>query len=1385
MMLLGVLLSINQVWGAEVTVTKTISDVVSANSYTVSSGSTINTKCTSIDLDGNINVSVAVKQGATGNTGTFWGTSPNIDWRLYQGDEPTITISAGDGYTISKVKFTYSNSNTGVINTSGHGQSIGSTYQITSGTAYDVNAASAIYYVGNTSTRSNGQARITAIEVVYSGTSGGSTTYTDYLTECGAPQRTLYVQLPSDWYADAKYATYYWGGASSGWSDWMTTEYSCGEQVRSAEIPEDATNVAFVRFNSDTDVPGAVGKEWNRTGDLSVNAEKDYYHTLSKGGDNKYYGTWGNYTPKMTVSYTMNGHGDAIVDDCVTKGGTLASLPAAPKCAGYIFEGWFTDNTTFHNAFTTSTVVNTNIEVFAKWTAVANRTIYLKLNDDWAAAEAKYAIHYFTNGTGWSQFMTKGTGCYDGYYYTEIPGTETDIVVGRFNPSKASTGNWDDKWNQTLNINIPIEKNLVTVTTQYTCDCVDNGNYNSDLGVFSLPTYTISFVGGDGATGSMSDITDIACGSSKTIPANGFGAPAGKKFNGWKDQDENNYSADATINPVTKDLTLTAQWADVPTWTITLNAGTGSVSSTSVNIEQGQAYGSSLPAAEPCASAASNGWTFAGWSATNVTEQTATAPTFVKSTDVPVANTPLYAVYKKGASAPIGYNIKFTASGTTYYVSGGVSNKTMAVNTNKANAALFEIEHVGDDVATALIHNVSGTKTYIYITTGTNKDLTEGATQPNNTSSTWKVTNTSITNVGQSGRGLAGRTGNSTTAVVNASTTNIGSGQAVSNNYYHAIALEEVMGYSYVYLSNPSCADMYSVAVSAADGGSAEATPASASAGQTVRLTATAGSSCYQFTSWTIKKTSDESDITSSVSLSGQTESATFTMPAYGVTVVPTFTKKQFEVRLHNGDNVTTEIVDCGDTYEFESVETGCDDVEFVGWTATAPNGSHTWASTPVVAANTGAVNAAKDYYAVFGKSEGATVTYNRISTLADADMGESFVIGYNDGSTKKALKGKLISTGDAYTSVNSSETAANKITPGADDWKWIITKVGDNYAIRNVSTGKYLTVNGADLGESNSVYADWTITFSGEGEARISSNGEYIMHTVSGGTNMFAAHYEVPTNIYLYKRTASLVYSSLNDCGGYHDIILNTTGEGSLVYTTPVGSAKTGATVTISNGAASGYKMSSQVVSADCGTVEVTDNKFSMPDCDVTITTIFRHYYVITYDKGSLPAGAADGASISGSNTTADKWEGSTITLKSSQFTCGGYTLSGWATTDGGEKVYELGGSYSVDEDITLYPVWTPKVDKYIDEMHGTTNYTGAGREMSGYYTIPILEDDDSGTTGCKTTHKKFIGWIANSNKAADGTIADENIGKVFTGGVGKAATGATYYAVWAVVNE
>ena len=71
--------------------------------------------------------------------------------------------------------------------------------------------------------------------------------------------------------------------------------------------------------------------------------------------------------------------------------------------------------------------------------------------------------------------------------------------------------------------------------------------------------------------------------------------------------------------------------------------------------------------------------------------------------------------------------------------------------------------------------------------------------------------------------------------------------------------------------------------------GTASSASKNADYGQTITLAATP-STGYHFTSWTITKTSDGTDVTGSVSLSSSTnKNATFTMPDYGVTVTAAF----------------------------------------------------------------------------------------------------------------------------------------------------------------------------------------------------------------------------------------------------------------------------------------------------------------------------------------------------------------------------------------------------------------------------------------------------------------------------------------------------------------
>ena len=80
------------------------------------------------------------------------------------------------------------------------------------------------------------------------------------------------------------------------------------------------------------------------------------------------------------------------------------------------------------------------------------------------------------------------------------------------------------------------------------------------------------------------------------------------------------------------------------------------------------------------------------------------------------------------------------------------------------------------------------------------------------------------------------------------------------------------------------------------------------------------------------------------------------------------------------------------------------------------------------------------------------------------------------------------------------------------------------------------------------------------------------------------------------------------------------------------------------------------------------------------------RTPYTISYNKGT-PA-----ASISGSRESEIKLKDVTFTLPGAVFTRTGYTQTGWATSNGGAKAYELSASYTDNAALALYPVWTPK---------------------------------------------------------------------------------------------
>jgi hypothetical protein len=100
---------------------------------------------------------ITVTAEKTGNNGKYYENGNQ--WRMYQTDNGTFTVTAANGKTIKTVKITYASNNGGIVVYNGNKHATGS--EIT------VNAETVTFSLGNTGTKTNGQVRITAIEVVY------------------------------------------------------------------------------------------------------------------------------------------------------------------------------------------------------------------------------------------------------------------------------------------------------------------------------------------------------------------------------------------------------------------------------------------------------------------------------------------------------------------------------------------------------------------------------------------------------------------------------------------------------------------------------------------------------------------------------------------------------------------------------------------------------------------------------------------------------------------------------------------------------------------------------------------------------------------------------------------------------------------------------------------------------------------------------------------------------------------------------------------------------------------------------------------------------------------------------------------------------------------
>jgi len=152
--------------------------------------------------------------------------------------------------------------------------------------------------------------------------------------------------------------TYDANGADSGTVPADLNPYYEGDTVTVMGNPGGLQKNDYVFAGWTPDADGAGTVYW----------ENDTF--TADGSDIILYAKWA--PTEYIVTANSNG-GSAVADQTVENGGT-ATEPVDPTKEGYIFDGWYTDNGTFTDAWDFNTAVTEDIALHAKWTAVSEST---------------------------------------------------------------------------------------------------------------------------------------------------------------------------------------------------------------------------------------------------------------------------------------------------------------------------------------------------------------------------------------------------------------------------------------------------------------------------------------------------------------------------------------------------------------------------------------------------------------------------------------------------------------------------------------------------------------------------------------------------------------------------------------------------------------------------------------------------------------------------------------------------------------------------------------------------------------------------------------------------------------------------------------------------
>lgn len=234
----------------------------------------------------------------------------------------------------------------------------------------------------------------------------------------------------------------------------------------------ETTSLYFVRPGS----MGTAGSDttWKSTPVVESNKFKNIFE-----GQSEYL----SYSGK--VAYNERGNKGMVIVNTDTNNSSV-SLPVHKLADGTYLDHVTNTNFTVSGGVISGTVDSSGVAVIYNEGDTAEPhieadTLYMKPErSSWTQGIERYAMYVFNNSTNAWVSMTDTDN--DGIYEADVPeGTWTGVIFCRMNGS-TTDNNWDNKWNQTVDLLPTGDNNLFTVTDK---DSNDTTKYTGTWSVYS------------------------------------------------------------------------------------------------------------------------------------------------------------------------------------------------------------------------------------------------------------------------------------------------------------------------------------------------------------------------------------------------------------------------------------------------------------------------------------------------------------------------------------------------------------------------------------------------------------------------------------------------------------------------------------------------------------------------------------------------------------------------------------------------------------------------------------------------------------------------------------------------------------------------------------